>query len=469
MKFDNSGNGAARRKSPMENDTGVERNLRAELRSKAEDIFLHVLTTLTSWERAVNNTTVTGPFTPGTIDERKWSHLSLANGFPGVSLLFTECAASDRSFKTIAHDYFGQARRHMTAQDLMHNGLFHGVGAFAFSVNAAQRAFGGYRSALESLDVVMRKGMDRVLSSAGHGVCSSFQLYDAISGLSGVGRYFLHRPTGENVGPLQAALRYCVSLADFVEEDGAVLPKWWVRHQPNAYTPKPRARNGHGNFGLAHGIAGPLALLSESYSAGITVDGQADAMRHFAAALQDWRVQDEYGFYWPPYTSFTIYTERHSGPVDPRTVGHRGRPSWCYGAPGVSHALMRAGQVLGERSYCDTAVESIKSMLAVPYGEMGIADASICHGWAGLLHVLRRFERIANIDFSDEVDHIASLVMDEFDPTHAFGFQFAVMDKTLRVNSPGFLDGAAGVALALKSYASDDLPASSWDSALLVS
>ncbi|MFF4642871.1 hypothetical protein [Streptomyces sp. NPDC001389] len=52
------------------------------------------------------------------------------------------------------------------------------------------------------------------------------------------------------------------------------LPGWWCAHDPHRfYTP-----GGHGNFGMAHGIAGPLALLAQAPKRGVAVDGQREAI-----------------------------------------------------------------------------------------------------------------------------------------------------------------------------------------------
>ncbi|MFD7906172.1 lanthionine synthetase C family protein [Kitasatospora sp. NPDC059747] len=437
--------------------------MHTDRRDAANATVLQVLELLRSWERAATGTSVSGTFAPGSIDERIWSPLSLANGFTGVSLLFSEYAAVDRSYLPVAHAYFEQAKRYVTKQDLNHPGLYHGIGSLALAVNSAHRAVGGYRSALDSLDSAMRAGSGTILSGVTPGISSTFRTFDVISGLSGVGRYFLGRPSTENVESLRAILDYLVALTGTTWADGTELPRWWVQHHPRAFTPDPKPRDGHGNFGLAHGISGPLTLLAAAHQAGITVARQEEAIRSYSDTLLSWARRDEFGVFWPHIATFEEFTGGN-----PVRHAHRGRPSWCYGEPGVSYALMLAGTTLGIEEYRAAARESVQGLLAAPLDDLGLSDSGICHGWAGLMHLLRKFEGLGIPQLSDAVDSLAGRIISQFDPSHPFGFQFSVLDPKVKVNSPGFLDGAAGVALALHSYARNDIPASAWETALLL-
>jgi len=66
------------------------------------------------------------------------------------------------------------------------------------------------------------------------------------------------------------------------------VPGWWSGNAPNDQL-SPQWPGGHGNLGLAHGIAGPLALLSTAMRRGITVTGQRNAAGRICAWLDQWR------------------------------------------------------------------------------------------------------------------------------------------------------------------------------------
>lgn len=117
--------------------------------------------------------------------------------------------------------------------------------------------------------------------------------------------------------------------------DGQTLPGWWTPRAPHD-RPSPRWPGGHANLGLAHGITGPLALLATAGRHGVTVAGHADAIDRIWAWLDRWRTGTGPRAWWPETLSTA---EHHAGSV--RQPGP-GRPSWCYGTPGISRALQLA-------------------------------------------------------------------------------------------------------------------------------
>ncbi|MGW1807070.1 lanthionine synthetase LanC family protein [Streptomyces sp. NPDC002078] len=60
-------------------------------------------------------------------------------------------------------------------------------------------------------------------------------------------------------------------------------------HHHRELRPSPRWPGGHGNFGLAHGIAGPLALLAMALRHGHAVPGQTQAIIRICDWLDRWR------------------------------------------------------------------------------------------------------------------------------------------------------------------------------------
>ncbi|MDU0258478.1 lanthionine synthetase LanC family protein [Streptomyces sp. PU10] len=72
-------------------------------------------------------------------------------------------------------------------------------------------------------------------------------------------------------------------------------------------------------------------------------------------------------------------------PERPPAGAAPGRPSWCYGTPGIARALQLAALALHD----DTARRLAEHMAFQAVTDFRqtcqITDASVCHGWAGLL------------------------------------------------------------------------------------
>ncbi|MFF4694578.1 lanthionine synthetase LanC family protein [Streptomyces chattanoogensis] len=99
--------------------------------------------------------------------------------------------------------------------------------------------------------------------------------YDVISGATGLGRLLLARQHAHRThhALLTSAVDYLICLTDPVHVHGRTVPGWWTPDAPslNRTASFPR---GHVNLGLAHGIAGPPALLALARQRGITAPGR---------------------------------------------------------------------------------------------------------------------------------------------------------------------------------------------------
>jgi hypothetical protein len=82
-----------------------------------------------------------------------------------------------------------------------------------------------------------------------------------------------------------------------------------------------------------------------------------------------------------------------------------------------------------------------------------------------LLAVLN--ESIGDKRVADVVDDMAARTLAQFHPEYRFGFRAALTDVPQGADVPGFLEGAAGTALALDAYA-DGRTTTDWDMALLL-
>lgn len=429
-------------------------------RDEAASVVAEVSARLTDPEQVVATTLARGPYIELHDGNRMglWGPLSLGGGYPAVALLFAELAHTHQALRSVAHRYLQRAADIPT--DEPPNGLFGGLGSLAFAANAARQSDSAYASSLAVLDDLMAASATRIVRAeqqrmdAASGA-TAFDCYDVIGGLAGTGRYLLHR--SEQLRPaLHEVLTYLVRLSQPITVGGTEVPGWWVGHSPTMEGEVDEWAEGHLNLGLAHGIAGPLALLALAATAGERVPGQDEAVTRMADWLLEQGREDEFGVYWPGVL-----------PVSTWSTTDVERPSWCYGTPGIARALQLAGQALGRRDWVEAAHGSVLAMLDRPERTWQIVDPFLCHGWAGTAHLLRRL----NEDFEDEriahaVDTMACRILELYRPDAPFGFHWYYHGTPYDL--PGFLDGAAGVLLALHGYAAATAPASEWDSALLV-
>jgi len=383
--------------------------------------------------------------------DQVWWHQSLAHGAPGIALLHIELAAAElRPFHRV-HDWLTVTTCKPVTTGAS-TGLFYGAPAVARALaGAAAVRSGSYRSALAPLTRQIAAGAhDRVDKAHNRMEAETLPLmaeFDTIRGLAGVGAYLLHHDPGGTA--LRAVLDYLVQLTQPMTIDGEAVPGWWTRTGPTGRD-EDEFPGGHGNFGLAHGICGPLALLALSLRCGIVVNGQREAIETICAWLDSWRIHTSTWHHWP---YMITRNELDSRPTQVQHSGATRRPSWCYGTAGIARTVHLAALAVGDATRRRLAEDALISALTDQAQDALVGDASLCHGYAGLAHIAAHTAADAGEPAATRLRMLAT----------------DLLARTLAQpvpDDPGLLEGAAGVGLAVLGAVTE--PVTRWDTCLLI-
>jgi hypothetical protein len=217
-----------------------------------------------------------------------------------------------------------------------------------------------------------------------------------------------------------------------------------------------------------------LAALSRTWLAGHRVPGQREAIRALADQLVAASRHGDRGLVWPRVLPFDA-----SGAVAPH-MAEPADPAYCYGAPGIASALLDAADALDDEDVRAIAVQGFETALLQLRDRPDRSSSGLCHGVAGTLLICHKFAtqtssapaRAALVDLVDQL-------LGRCDPSHALivrdykfpksgepGSVLADSADGAWIDSPGLLEGATGVALALLSVTAPVPPR--WAHALLV-
>jgi len=327
--------------------------------------------------------------------------------------------------------------------------LFFGAPTLAFVTHAAADRPGKLARALADLDTstaaVTRRRLDDAHARIDRADRPTLAEFDLIRGLAGLGAYHLQRHPRHDL--TKAILSYLVRLTEPLTRRADGLPGWWTDLAPTG-DPSPDFPAGHGNLGMSHGIAGPLALLSLALRRGVVVDGHTDAITRICAWLDTWQQQHPAGPWWPGIITWDeVHTQHIQQP-------RHGRPSWCYGVPGLARAQQLAGLATGDTTRQRTAEAAMLGCLRDPAQLGRITGSGLCHGMAGLLQTAWRMAADAHTpDITAELPRLCARLL--------------IQLRSL----PGeveFLDGQAGIALALHTAGTNTAPLTGWDACLLL-
>jgi hypothetical protein len=320
--------------------------------------------------------------------------------------------------------------------------LSYGAPAVAFALHCT--ADGNYESALQLLDRriidVTQQRIHRAHARIDAGQQPRMGEYDLIRGLTGIGAYLLHRGHAQ---PLREVLRYLARLtAPLPGRPGQ--PGWWTSDAPTG-RPDPQWPDGHANIGIAHGITGPLALLALAAARGITVPASGDAITRILRWLDQCQQSIGVTAWWPEFVTAAdarFGSTHQDGP---------GRPSWCYGTPGIARAIQLAGRALNDSGRTRTAELALFGCVTDDRQLAALDNETLCHGWAGLVHTTRRVAADAGDPSMFPVQRLHHLQHQRPQP----------------VTGDDLLLGRTGIDLAHHANTCWP-PASSWDTCLLL-
>jgi lantibiotic modifying enzyme len=280
--------------------------------------------------------------------------------------------------------------------------------------------------------------------------------YDLISGLVGVGVYFLERmPRDSAVRGLRLVLDRLEALA----ERTSVGVTWHTGPELLGEFQREMTPAGQYNLGVAHGVPGVIHFLNELAAAGI----ETHRATHLLGGAMDWLIAQQH----PP--------ERMSrfGYWVASTDSGDSRLTWCYGDLGILAVVWQAARRTGRPDWRCLANELLDHCLAWPPDQSGIADAALCHGAAGAAHIFNRIYQetgdsrclAASRAWLDCVLNMRRAG----EGVGGFLARAVVEPEKIPVwdPNPAFLDGAIGVALTLLAAVSPCEP--NWDRLLLLS
>jgi lantibiotic modifying enzyme len=281
-------------------------------------------------------------------------------------------------------------------------------------------------------------------------------LCELIAGLAGLGVYGLERwsQTGDR---------------SIVEKVVEVLARTTVEHQgfrtwfnpPENTSEYTRDLHPQGSFnlGLSHGIPGALAFLARAAALGVQ---EAAPLVHSAG---DWLLHQRRS-----YSNGSFFAAQFLDELDEENDGSR--LAWCYGDLGVSAALMVSARALQRADWEAAALEVARA--AAKREKARVMDGGLCHGAFGNAHLFSRLYRASGeACFLEATRHWAKTGFELRKPGQGLagflawapGMPDAPAENPWIAES-GFLEGVAGIGLALLGLLSPQTP--DWDRLLLV-
>jgi lantibiotic modifying enzyme len=294
---------------------------------------------------------------------------SLSRGQAGLALLYTWLARTGRmpQADVLARQCLDQAIDTMSTQAVPPS-LYGGFTGVAWAVELVDSLLDPHA---EDRSEAVDDALLRLLSREDLWPAP----YDLVVGLTGLGVYALQRyPRPSAIECLRCIV---VLLDECARQDQHGFYWWTPPTEILGQESREQYPSGRADLGVAHGVAGPIALLGGICAAGVEQATARPLLEGAVSWLLAQSVPTDAG------PTFPVW-------VAPGVEPSPARSAWCYGDPGIAAALLLAARGLGAVGWETEAVALACRAAERPAAETGVVNAGFCHGAAGLAHLYNR-------------------------------------------------------------------------------
>ena len=369
--------------------------------------------------------------------------VSLLAGLPGISIFLYQLFrfTKDDKWKEMADNALERAFESVE-NDMVINTFCNGLSGLAWSINYLEN-----QSLIDYSAAELFEDIEGLIQQKSLSELNNFE-YDFMHAGSGPAIYFIER---ENASPY---LEGVVEALNATAEKGDFGVRW--AHDYHRRLKGIQEVHCEYNFGLSHGMPSIISILCLIHEKGIKQELCEELILGCVKYIASNKLSGDFHSLYP------------SGEYENKAE-NGSRLAWCYGDLGIGLTFWRVYKTLGNAECKDLAMEIFTHAAdRTDIRKNAIKDAGMCHGSAGLAHIFYRMW----LETKDEkIKQAADYWLDvtlkiDIHEEGLAGYCAVHLDE--KVNDYGFLEGIAGVGLALLTRAMDDQNPD-WDRMLLIS
>ena len=273
--------------------------------------------------------------------------------------------------------------------------------------------------------------------------------FELLYGLSGSLRYLLDYNDNESNKVTQKIVEFLIKRAKDEHLLGHIVPGYhYIPSEEETRIMSETPHYGLINYGLAHGMAAPLVVLSMAYAKNVQVDGLIDTINKLLNLYLHSAYYVDGIAYWPT----KIFIEQFVGIEEIPKISNR--QSWCYGSIGILRALFLSSKYTNNKEIEDFSITELKKIAQLETVRYGLSSPIICHGFAGTVSILHEMYK----DTGDEVFLREATKQAKFCIEHFINanFDYVEPEYSKRVYLISYLEGYSGILQTLFSFLFDD-------------
>ncbi|MDV0430278.1 lanthionine synthetase C family protein [Lactiplantibacillus sp. DA1] len=373
-----------------------------------------------------------------------WNPVTLSSGLSGILLLLKEREVTNKvDLSETIFSYVQSIVRNLDPKNVDIS-MFSGLTGIAFAISQVSHQRQNYSNILDQLDSRIIQLVPRFLSNNCVGKTNP-GIYDVVQGYSGIGRYLLSISNqNKNAKALLIQILHLIE-NEQLSKVGELC--WWV---PNEFQFLKRDKelypNGNLNFGLAHGMLGPMSLYALSSKQGIKTEKCEQTLKSMYGYLMSFSQKDTTGYTFP----MRLAVEQVS---IINTLNNYVKNGWCYGNTDFYNTLYLIGSALHDKEILATSTKVLVSILN--QSDSDLISPTFCHGLSGhLAFLLKAYDRTPSDYLMMKIDEIVQRIFSFYKSSNVYGFQDIETDESQQYvfNNFGLLNGEIGILLVLSDY-----------------
>ncbi|QXM06243.1 lanthionine synthetase C family protein [Crassaminicella indica] len=271
--------------------------------------------------------------------------------------------------------------------------------------------------------------------------------YDVIAGVSGFVYFLLDFEWNleENL-QLEKLIKYLIELTNYHEHmDNSIINFHIIKENLSREDEQLEFPNGNINFGLSHGMLGPLVALTKAHNKEIRVEGIENAISTLFDIYDQFKVYRNDIAAWPTQLSFENfikgqYSDNLRLPM----------ASWCYGNTGIARGLQKAAQYMGYTQKEETYKKDLINIINQPVNRYNLFETILCHGYSSVLCIrMMAYRDTKDERFVKTIEKDINAILDIFNKNSDTSYDMNQIIKNHFENDLSLLQGAMGVVLSL--------------------
>lgn len=286
--------------------------------------------------------------------------------------------ANKNLWEKIGYDICKYIKQQLETYGILNNiGMFSGFGYCCYAVNEYSKTTGNLQNFSNTLNTQLCNLLEEKTN-----IKETKNLkvndYDCISGVSGVVYYYLNTLDKINESVIKG-IKYLLFLAEDHTYNNINLINFHITYENQFDKEKLKFPQGNINFGLSHGIMGPLIALSKAYEKGINLKGLEKSIIKLFQLYEDYKIYCNNVPFWPSRLPLNEFINK-----DHQLKYYHPISSWCYGNISIARGMQIVANIMNWNEKEDLYY---KDLIKIINYKHYFESPSLCHGFSSLLSI----------------------------------------------------------------------------------